>query len=137
MARDTFRYRRFQHNRGWAQDPIMAARLGFTDEARRMVADRFKRTHPGARFAAFWKAGFDWIPDQDNGGVASIALQSMLMQWDGRLIHLLPAWPRDWDVEFRLHAPFQTVVEGKIERGKLVNLRVTPESRLADVRLHG
>lgn len=115
----------------------MAARLGFTDEARRMVADRFKRTHPGARFAAFWKAGFDWIPDQDNGGVASIALQSMLMQWDGRLIHLLPAWPRDWDVEFRLHAPFQTVVEGKIERGKLVNLRVTPESRLADVRLHG
>jgi len=137
MARNTFRYRRFQHNRGWAQDPIMAARLGFADEARRMVADRFNRTHPGARFAAFWEAGFDWIPDQDNGGVASIALQSMLIQWDGRLIHLLPAWPPDWDVEFRLHAPFQTIVEGKIEGGNLVSLRVTPETRLADVRLHG
>jgi hypothetical protein len=61
----------------------------------------------------------------------------MLIQWDGRLIHLLPAWPSDWDVEFRLHAPFQTIVEGKIEGGNLVSLRVTPETRLADVRLHG
>lgn len=137
MARNTFRYRRFQHNRGWAQDPIMAARVGLTDEARRMVADRFTRTHPGARFQAFWEAGFDWIPDQDNGGVATIALQSMLIQWDGRHIHLLPAWPSEWDVEFRVHAPFQTVVEGKVEGGKLVSLRVTPESRLPDVRVHG
>lgn len=137
MTRNTFRYRRFQHNRGWAQDPIMAARVGLADEARRMVADRFTRTHPGGRFPAFWEAGFDWIPDQDNGGVASIALQSMLIQWDGRLIHLLPAWPMEWDVEFRVHAPFKTIVEGKVEGGKLTSLRLTPDSRLDDVRVHG
>ena len=39
----------------------------------------------------------------------------------------------DWDVEFKLHAPFQTIVEGKVRGGTLVDLIVTPESRRADV----
>jgi hypothetical protein len=91
----------------------------------------------GARFPAFWEAGFDWTPDQDKGGVASIAPQAVLLQWDGRLIQLLSACLPDCDVEFRLQAPFQTIVKGKVENGRLESLRVTPESRLADVRLHG
>ena len=34
--------------------------------------------------------------------VAMIALQRMLLQYDGDEIYLLPAWPKDWDVEFKL-----------------------------------
>jgi hypothetical protein len=36
-------------------------------------------------------------------------------------------------VEFKLHAPRQTVVEGVYRDGKMQSLRVTPESRRSDV----
>jgi hypothetical protein len=61
------------------------------------------------------------------------AFQSMLMQTDGHKIYLLPAWPKQWDVEFKLHAPYQTIVQGSIQGGKVENLRVSPESRRKDV----
>jgi hypothetical protein len=64
-------------------------------------------------------------------------LQSMLLQTDGRQIFLLPAWPKDWDVEFKLHAPQQTIVEGVVRGGKVASLRVTPESRRQDVSIMG
>jgi hypothetical protein len=57
----------------------------------------------------------------------------MLMQTDGRRILLLPAWPKNWDCDFKLHAPYQTVVEGKVVAGKVMGLKVTPESRRKDV----
>lgn len=60
-------------------------------------------------------------------------LQSMLMQTAGKSIHLLPAWPQDWNVSFKLHAPYQTTVEGRVENGELVDLKVVPESRRKDV----
>jgi hypothetical protein len=34
-----------------------------------------------------------------------------------------------------LHAPYQTTVEGVLEKGKLISLKVTPESRRSDVEL--
>jgi len=55
------------------------------------------------------------------------------MQCDGREILLLPAWPREWDADFKLHAPNQTIVEAKVRAGEIVELRVSPESRRADV----
>jgi hypothetical protein len=61
------------------------------------------------------------------------AFQSMILQTEGRKIFIAPAWPQDWNANFKLHAPFQTVVEGRVEDGKLVDLKVTPKSRRADV----
>lgn len=66
------------------------------------------------------------------------ALQRMLMQtdpWSDR-IHLFPAWPKEWDVDFKLHAPGDTTVRGRLEKGKVLDLKVTPESRRKDVVLH-
>jgi hypothetical protein len=63
--------------------------------------------------------------------------QSMLLQTDGRQIFLLPAWPKGWDVEFKLHAPQQTIVEGVVRGGKVASLHVTPESRRQDVVIGG
>ncbi len=40
---------------------------------------------------------------------------------------------RRLDSDFKLNAPYNTTVEGKVEKGKLVNLKVTPASRLNDV----
>jgi hypothetical protein len=60
-------------------------------------------------------------------------LQIMLLQAEDRDIRLLPAWPAGWDADFKLHAPDNTVVEGRVRGGKLVELNVKPKSRKADI----
>lgn len=62
-----------------------------------------------------------------------IGLQEMLMQTQGDQILLFPAWPEEWDVDFKLHAPGNTTVEGVLKNGELVELRVLPEYRRKDV----
>ena len=53
----------------------------------------------------------------------------------GDRIFVLPAWPKDWNVSFKLHAPHRTVVECVYRGGKLEGLQVTPEARRKDVQL--
>jgi alpha-L-fucosidase 2 len=91
------------------------------------------RKDPGLKFPAFWAAGHDYMPDEDNGGNGEKGLQQMLLQTDGRKLLLLPAWPKDWDADFKLHAPYHTTIEGKVRNGQLTELVVTPASRRADV----
>ena len=86
------------------------------------------------RFPAMWGPFNDWIPDQDHGSNTLNTLHFMLLQYDGDRLFLFPAWPRSWNVAFKLHAPKNTVVEGVYRAGKLENLRVTPSSRLHDVQ---
>lgn len=136
LAKDTFAARRFPQNTCWGQDGPQAAVLGITDVARKAVEKEFTN-YGDERFPWFWKAGHDWIPDLDNGGTGMITLQLMLMQCDGRRIQLLPAWPRDWSADFKLHAPYQTTVEGHVQNGKVTALKVTPASRTRDVVVVG
>jgi hypothetical protein len=135
VGHETFTRRLYQATGCWRQDAIQAALLGLTDEAQRDVVRNFSGTHPSFRFPAIWGPNFDWIPDHDHGGVAMIALQRMLLQWDGDRILLLPAWPKDWDVRFKLHAPRQTTVECVYRGGKVESLKVTPEPRKRDVEV--
>lgn len=116
---------------GWRQDNIFAARLGLTTEAWQLNAA--KLANSGRRFPAFWGPGFDWAPDHNWGGSGMIGLQEMLMQTDGKKIYLLPAWPKDKDVHFKLHAPYQTTVEVKWKNGRIELLEVLPKSRREDV----
>ncbi len=120
---------------GWRQDDLFMAYLGLADEARSNVVSRAKRHDKNSRFPAFWGPNYDWTPDQDHGGVLLRTLQTMLMQTDSRKIYLLPAWPRDWDCAFKLHAPFQTVVTGRVRNGKIENLNVTPPERRKGVEI--
>ncbi len=115
----------------WHQDSIFCARLGLTDEAAEITVR--KLADGTCRFPAFWGPGHDWLPDHNWGGSGMIGLQEMLLQTNGDVIYLLPAWPRDWDVAFKLHAPQNTVVAGRVENGRLVQLSITPEQRRADV----
>ncbi len=85
------------------------------------------------RFPCFWGPGFDWTPDHNWGGSAMIGLQEMLLQTEGERILLFPAWPADWDVHFKLHAPGRTTIEAELKDGKLLRLKVSPKERLADV----
>lgn len=129
----SFHARLHKDNKGWQQGPIWAAMLGLTDEAQSMVVERARQKASGYRFPGFYGPNYDWTPDQDQIGVFQIALQRMLMQCEGERILLLPAWPKEWDVHFKLHAPGQTTVEGQVKDGKVVKLTVHPESRRKDV----
>ncbi len=115
----------------WSQVGIFTARLGLTEEARNFAIA--KMADAPNRFPAFWGPGFDYTPDFNHGGSGMIGVQEMLMQTSGDVIQLLPAWPEDWSVDFKLHAPMNTTVEGSYRDGRLLNLKVTPESRLQDI----
>ncbi|MDD5706290.1 MAG: DUF5703 domain-containing protein, partial [Kiritimatiellae bacterium] len=130
IGRETFQRRRIQSGGCWRQDPIQAALLGLSDLTPAYAGILGPQ---GTRFPAFWGGMNDWIPDMDHGGAASMGLQSTLLQADDGKIFLLPAWPKDWDVEFKLHAPRNTTVECVYRGGKVETLKVTPESRAQDV----
>lgn len=86
------------------------------------------------RFPTFWGPGHDWVPDHNWGGSGMIGLQEMLtLQTIGDAIYLLPAWPRGWGVDFKLHAPRQTTVECRVRNGRITELTVSPESRRKDI----
>ena len=62
-----------------------------------------------------------------------IGLQEMLLQTDDKKIMLFPAWPKDWNVHFKLHAPYQTTIEVVYKNGKIEKLEVFPKDRKKDV----
>jgi hypothetical protein len=134
-AINTFKYDtdvlKFRSHVGWKQDNIFAARLGLTMEAAALTLQKLKDS--GRRFPAFWGPGFDWVPDHNWGGSGMIGLQEMLLQTHERKIYLFPAWPKEWDAHFKLHAPYQTTVEVVLKKGRIEMLKVTPESRRKDV----
>jgi alpha-L-fucosidase 2 len=132
LARNSFYARLFPQDTCWGQDGIEAAMLGLTGTAMRASVDEF--THYGdQRFLWFWRPAHDWIPDLDNGGAGMMTLESMLMQTDGKRILLLPAWPKKWTADFKLHAPYRTTVSGHVENGAVTDLKVVPASRAKDV----
>lgn len=126
---------RFRSHKGWKQDNIWAARLGLREEAWRL--NELKLADAPRRFPSFWGPGFDWVPDHNWGGSGMIGLQEMLLQTDGKRILLFPAWPKDKDVHFKLHAPYNTTVEAEWKNGRLEMLKVLPEERRGDVEVVG
>jgi hypothetical protein len=122
---------KFRSHVGWKQDNIFAARLGLIDDASALTFA--KLSNSGRRFPAFWGPGFDWTPDHNWGGSGMIGLQEMLLQADGNKIYLFPAWPKNLDVHFKLHAPYQTTVEAMLKNGKVELLKVTPAARKKDI----
>ena len=134
---------------GWQSAPVQAACLGLPREAARLASINFNDkfinwcenfapntpfpNRPHARFPAFWECKMDGTPDNDHGANSVSTLQSMLLQSDGKKILLLPAWPEDWDVSFKLCAPDNTTVECEYRDGRVQSQKVTPASRAADV----
>jgi hypothetical protein len=122
---------------GWTQQAIFLARMGMADEARDFLVKKLSDARGGnefdvdrrMKFPTFWGPGFDWSPDHNWGGSGMIALQEMLLQTTDDRIFVLPAWPNDWNVDFKLHASDSTVVECEFRDSKIKRLMVTPQSR--------
>lgn len=115
----------------WEQANIWAACLGLTSDAAELT--KKKMGNGPHRFTAFWGPGHDWTPDHNWGGSGMIGMQEMLLQEVGQKIYLFPAWPRDWDVHFRLHLKGNTTVEAKIENGAVEIIDVQPAERRNDI----
>jgi hypothetical protein len=107
--------------------------LGLTDQAKHLAIHKLKDT--GEKFSAF-KHSDDWTPDHNWIGAASKGLQEMLMQTAGNKIYLFPAWPADWDVDFKFHAPYNTVIECSYKSGKITKLDVSPARRKQDITVY-
>ena len=138
LGRAAYAARTDRHYQGWKQEELFAAYLGMADEAAEHLVNRvLHNSATGFRWPAYWGPNFDWRPDQCAGGNIQNILQSMLLQYEGDKIFLLPAWPKDWNCNFKLHAPKNTTVEGRVENGELKNLVVTPAARRADVVVCG
>lgn len=121
----------------WMANVANMAALAWPDKAKERAIWKMANTAaPQARFPAFFGPGHDWLPDHNWGGAGMTGIQEMLLAPEpgsnGKL-HLFPGWPADWDVDFKLHAPGMTIVEGVLKGGKLEKLTVTPESRAKDI----
>jgi hypothetical protein len=136
-ARNTFAMRGARsRGGGWNYDFNAAALLGLTEEVAGNVKNRIANSNGLYRWPATWGPNADWLPDHCHGGNLMFAINNMLVQGVGEKILLLPAWPKDWDVSFKLHAPRQTTVEATVQGGKVIGLKVVPESRRKDVELN-
>ncbi|RUT68318.1 hypothetical protein D0817_21560 [Flavobacterium cupreum] len=122
---------KFRSHVGWKQDNIFAARLGLTEEAKKY--NLLKMANSERRFPAFWGPGFDWVPDHNWGGSGMIGMQEMLLQEAEGKIYLFPAWPKEWNVHFKLHASRNTIVEAELQNGTFKIIKVTPEGRTKDI----
>ena len=117
----------------WHQDGIFFARMGMAKEAAEYNTKKLQDSE--RRFPTFWGPGHDWVPDHNWGGSGMIGLQEMLIQTIGDQIILFPAWPKEWNVSFKLHAPENTTIECELKNGAVSKLKVHPESRSGDVRI--
>ena len=126
----------------WIHDGTHAAYLGLHEQALTYLgrtllapvdtADRW-------RFPTFSDGRPDEDPSVERPAIGKITLQAMLMHPSlaaNDTIHLLNAWPSNWDVQFKLHAPKKTVVRGS-RAGDRIAYTVTPSSRASDVMVRG
>ncbi|TAE75302.1 MAG: discoidin domain-containing protein [Verrucomicrobia bacterium] len=143
LLRDTWdsipevRGRLCKQDYSWMANLVNAASMASPEQAKQRAIYKMANTAaPQARFPAFFGPGHDWLPDFNWGGSGMTGVQEMLLAPEpgkcGKL-HLFGGWPTEWDVDFKLHAPGKTVVEASLKGGKLVSLKVTPESRKKDI----
>lgn len=120
----------------WTQDQIMWAYAGNAAQAKDGLVHRFSKASTMCRFPVYGTEGPDSCPDLDHFGSGSTALQRMLAQEvDGKIL-LLPAWPKEWDTDFKLHLEGNTVITGTVKDGELRTWNIVPPSRANDVIVH-
>lgn len=111
---------------GWQYIGMAAAYLGMAQECAEIVTNNCALRNPGTRFPAMWGPVYDAVPDVDHGANILTTLQLMLFQVEGDRIRILPAWPKDWNVQFKLYAAHDTWVECVYQGGEVVELTISP-----------
>lgn len=118
---------------GWQQTGIQAALLGLTDSASKVMKSNGLAFDKRFRFSGFWGPNYDYLPDQCHAGNYINTIQTMLLQTEGNNIYLLPAWPKEWNVKFKLHVPGNKEVEAEWKNGKMVTVNKYPDGDAAKI----
>jgi len=128
-------------NHDWTQSVFDAALLGLASDAARLVTERaLSPPAPGYTWPGFAPAIYDYAPVSEHYSGMVSAVNWMLLQPgdDARgSMALLPAWPCEWSVRFKLWGPLNTTVELDYAPGLRRVLTVTPAARLRDVTWAG
>lgn len=135
IAQKTFRERIEKANSGWQYDGQVAALAGLTEDARDSLLSKVRNSNKAYRWPATWGPNYDWLPDQCHGANIMLTLQTMCLQEVGDKLYVLPAFPREWDVKFKLHASRGTTVEVEYVRGRLIKAIASPKNRQNDLVL--
>eukprot|EP01046_Picozoa_sp_COSAG06_P042032 COSAG06_NODE_5298_length_3577_cov_8.494537_1_plen_303_part_00 len=156
LGETTYANRKFKGSSGWSEDLMDAALLGLANESVRGLIVR-ANLGPATSSSGSIHRTYRWVGFQggigtggtatDHGAVGAAGLRYMLLHSGTSDEHgapsdkivLFPAWPcDDWAVDFKLHAPGKTTVEGSYDgAGKLSNFTVSPKERRADVVFAG
>ncbi len=138
VAEWTMQNRAFKDTFGcrcWTQDQIGWACAGNAAKAATGLVRRFRAASAALRFPLYGNDVTDGVPDLDHFGSGSLALQRMLAQEGNGKIYLLPAWPGEWDADFKVHLSQGVVITGTVKEGKLTQWDITPKTRKAVVIL--
>lgn len=103
---------------GWQYIGTVAALLGMTEKAEEILTENCCLTNPGTRFPAMWGPIYDAVPDADHGANILNQLQKMILQVRQGEVKLLPAFPKEWNVYFKLYVDKDSVVEAEFCDGK-------------------
>lgn len=103
---------------GWSQTAIWAARLGLAEEASELLLKQFEYNAllpGGMMYSPCYKIiGRPDVPEEglfDTVGAMATAVNEMLMQDYTGILNVLPAWPKDEEVYFKLHSASDGVIE--------------------------
>ena len=113
----------------WTHDQLGWVMAGNTRETAAGLIRRFRWATTALRFPVYGNETTDGIPDLDHFGCGAIALQRMLVQEGQGKIFLLPAWPAEWDVDFKLHLEGGAVLTGTVKDGKLLTWDCTADRK--------
>lgn len=108
---------------GWQSTGVVAALLGLEEDAAEILRRNCALQNPGTRFPGMWGPIYDAVPDTDHGANILNQLQKMVMQVEGRTIFICPAFPKKWNVAFKLFVDAETIMEVKCENGNFSDIR--------------
>ena len=102
LMQATYRQRVYPQDKDWGMDATWAARLGLPDEVKRMLLKGIADFQIYPNGFTVHRTGQEAVRNHsfynEWGGVLSTGLQEALVQSYDGVVHVAPAWPRDWDV---------------------------------------
>lgn len=102
LMQATYRQRVYPQDKDWGMDATWAARLGLSDEVKRLLLKGISDFQIYPNGFTVHRTGQEPVRNHsfynEWGGVLTTGLQEALVQSYDGIVHVAPAWPRDWDV---------------------------------------
>ncbi|MGH9400890.1 MAG: glycosyl hydrolase family 95 catalytic domain-containing protein [Terriglobia bacterium] len=116
LAKRTYEHRLFSGVADWSFDPIQAARLGLSDEVKKMLVKITERSQHSINGLANWDKQYGEFYIEQVGVVAATLQEALVQDYDG-LIRIAPAVPPGWDIDGSVYVRGKTKVDVQVRNG--------------------